>query len=308
MTELRQRMIDDMQARNLAPATQRNYIHYVYELAKFFKTAPDLLSADDIKKFQMHLLHERKLSPESVNQYISAVKFLYNTTLDRNWAPQKFPRVKIPEKLPEILSAKEVVRFLRSVPTIKYRTALIVCYAAGLRVSEVVKLTVADIDSDRMTLRIQQGKGHQDHYAMLSPRLLEILRHYWRTMKPVGPWLFSSPYTLGDHLSAGALQTACRDARYESGIPKTITVHTLRHCFATHLLENGTDIRTIQVLLGHKRIGTTAHYTCVTNTILRNTVSPLDLLETKVKQEEATATQPVKRKPGRPPKQPKTIG
>ena len=159
MTTLRQRMIDDMRARNLSPATQRNYIHYVYLLAKYFMRSPDLLEPADIQKFQIHLLHERKLSAPSVNQSIWAMKFFYNTTLEKNWPDQKFARVKIPQTLPEILSPNEVARFLDNVRGLKHRTALMVCYGAGLRVCDVVKLTAADIDAERMTIRIQQGKG-----------------------------------------------------------------------------------------------------------------------------------------------------
>lgn len=279
MTPLRQRMIDDMQARNLSPATQKNYIHYVYELAKFFHRSPDELEPNDIKKFQMYLLHERKLSVPSVNQYISAVKFLYNTTLERNWAHQKFPRVKPPETLPVVLSQNEAVRFFQHVPTMKYRTALMICYGAGLRVSDVVKLTPDDIDAERMTILIRQGKGNKDRYALLSPRVLEIIRDWQQKLPANVPWLFPSFFGNGKHVSIGALQQACKDARYESGIPKTITVHTLRHSFATHLLESGHDIRVIQTLLGHKRIDTTAHYTRVSNATMRKTKGPLDQLE-----------------------------
>ena len=279
MTPLRQRMIDDMQARNLSPATQKNYIHYVYELAKYFMKSPDKLEPGDVKKFQMYLLHERKLSAQSVNQSISAMKFFFNITLEKNWSNQKFPRVKVPETLPEILSQNEAVRLFQHVPSMKYRTALMVCYGAGLRVSDAVKLTPADIDAERMTIRIEQGKGSKDRYALLSPRVLEVIRVWQEKLPPTTAWLFPSWFGKGKHICAGSLQQACRDARYQSGIPKTITVHTLRHSFATHLLEAGNDIRVIQVLLGHSRIDTTAHYTRVSSVIMRNTKGPLDLLE-----------------------------
>ena len=302
MTPLRQRMIDDMQARNLSPATQKNYIHYVYELAKFYLRSPDELEPNDIKKFQMHLLHERKLSPQSVNQYISSVKFLYNTTLEKNWADQKFPRVKAPETLPDILSPRELALFFKNVPTMKYRTALMVCYGAGLRVSEVVKLTPADIDADRQTIRIQQGKGNKDRLGWLSPRVLEIIRDWQQKLPPNTEWLFPSWYRSGGHMSAGALQDACKDARYQSKIPKTITVHTLRHSFATHLLENGHDIRVIQVLLGHARLNTTAHYTKVSSAFMRNKKGPLDLLDSRIMQSAPGGTEPAKLDRPKPPK------
>ena len=279
MTPLRQQMIDDMQARNLSPATQRNYIHYVYELAKYFMIAPELLEPTDIKKFQIYQLHERKLSAQSVNQSISAMKFLYNTTLEKNWADQKFARVKVPQTSPDILSQSEVVRLFNSVDGLKHRTALMVCYGAGLRVSDVVKLTPADIDAERMTIRIQQGKGHKDRQALLSPKVLDIIRFWQQKLPPNPTWLFPSGWGKGKHIGIGTLQKACRRAREQSGIPKTITIHTLRHSFATHLLENGSDIRVIQALLGHRRIDTTAHYTRVSNVVMRSTTGPLDLLD-----------------------------
>ena len=220
MTPLRQRMIDDTQARNLSPATQKNYIHYVYDLAKYFMRAPEELEPGDIKKFRMYLLHERKLSAPSVNQSISAMKFLYNTTLEKNWANQKFPRVRVPETLPEILSQNEAVRFFQHVPSMKYRTALMVCYGAGLRVSDAVKLTPADIDAERMTIRIEQGKGNKDRYALLSPRVLEIIRAWQEKLPATAEWLFPSWFDKDKHISIGSLQRACQEARYESGIPK----------------------------------------------------------------------------------------
>ena len=284
MTTLRQRMIDDMQARNLSPATQRNYIHYLYELAKYFMRSPDLLEPADIKKFQIYLLHERKLSAQSVNQCVSAMKFFFNTTLEKNWSDQKFPRVRPPQTLPEILSQKELARFFDNVRGLKHRTALMVCYGAGLRVSDVVKLTAADIDAERMTIRIQQGKGGKDRYALLSPKVLDVLRFWQQRLPASATWLFPSGWGKGKHIGIGTLQKACRHAREQSGISKAITVHTLRHSFATHLLENGTDIRVIQVLLGHSRINTTAHYTRVSSVTMRNTTGPLDLLDLEGKQ------------------------
>ena len=212
------------------------------------------------------------------------MKFLYNTTLEKNWADQKFPRVKRPEKLPETLSQNEVVRFFDNVRGLKHRTALMVCYGAGLRVSDVVKLTAADIDAERMMIRIQQGKGSKDRYALLSPKVLDIIRFWQQRLPSSAPWLFPSGWGKGKHIGIGTLQKACRHAREQSGIPKAITIHTLRHSFATHLLENGSDIRVIQVLLGHSRINTTAHYTRVSSVTMRNTTGLLDLLDLEGKQ------------------------
>jgi len=279
MKPLRQRMTDDMQVRNLAPATQRNYIHYVRELAKYFHLSPDLLGPDQIKEFQLYLVQERQLSPESVNQSMSAIKFLYRTTLEKDWPDHKFPRVRVPNRLPEVLSPEEVLWFLAHVPGLKYRAALMTCYGAGLRVSEVVRLRITDIDSQRMLIRVEQGKGNKDRYAMLSPRLLTVLRTWWKATRPE-EWLFPS-WRDGRHISITSLQNACREARHASGIPKTITVHTLRHSFATHLLENGTDIRVIQALLGHSAIQTTSRYAHVSTRHVRGLRSPLDFLAEK---------------------------
>jgi len=281
MTPLRQRMIDDMQLRNLAPATQRQYIHYVAGYASYFQTSPEHLDLEAVRQYELYLLNEKKISPESVNTFVSAVKFLYLTTLEMPWGDQQFPRARRPRQLPEVLSHEEVVQFFDHVPSLKYRAALMTCYGAGLRVSEAAALKVGDIDSQRMLLRVQQGKGGKDRYAMLSPRLLEVLRIWWRAARPQD-WLFPS-WRSGRHLTAGSLQNACRDAWLRSGLRKRVTAHTLRHSFATHLLDNGTDIRVIQVLLGHSRIDTTAHYTAVSPPLIARTLSPLDRLERKPK-------------------------
>jgi len=190
-------------------------------------------------------------------------------------------RARIPKNAPIILSQQEVARFFDHVPSIRYRAALMVAYGAGLRVSEVVALKVADIDSQRMLLRVQQGKGRRDRYAMLSPRLLQVLRAWYRAARPV-EWLFPG-WRVNAHLTPASLQQACHDAARQAGLRKRITVHTLRHSFATHLLENGTDIRVIQVLLGHRSIDTTAHYTQVSRRVISGTESPLDHLEARKK-------------------------
>ena len=178
MTPLRQRMIDDMQLRNLAPATQRNYIHSVAEFAKYFRLSPEVLDLEAVRQYQLHLVTERKLSPQSVNQYVSAVKFLYTVTLEMPWSDDCFVRQRCPMKLPLVLSPEELLQFFDYVPSLKYRAALMTCYGAGLRVSEVVALKISDIDAQRMLIRVEQGKGQKDRYAMLSPRLLEVLRRY----------------------------------------------------------------------------------------------------------------------------------
>ena len=277
MTPLRRRMIEDMQLRNLTPETQRNYVRHVAAFAKYFGQSPEVLDIEAIRQYQLYLLNQRKLSPETINQYISSVKFLYLTTLEMPWTDEYFPHIRRPHKLPVVLSQEEVLAFFDNVPSLKYRAALMTAYGAGLRVSEAVALKVSDIDSSRKLLRVEQGKGQKDRYAMLSPRLLDVLRRYYRAARPQ-EYLFPS-WRQGRHMRAESLQIACREAALRAGIRKRVTVHTLRHSFATHLLENGTDIRIIQVLLGHSRIDTTARYVAVSPQVVAGTVSPLDQLD-----------------------------
>jgi site-specific recombinase XerD len=272
-------MIGDMQLRNFTEETQRNYVHHIASLARFYQASPDQLSLEELREYQLHLTNVAGRSPQAVNQFISAAKFFYTVTLEAPWPEGALPRARIPQKLPVVLSAKEVVRFFEHVPTLRYRAALMVCYGAGLRVSEVVSLKVSDIDSQRGLIRVEQGKGQKDRYAMLSPRLLEILRTWWRAARPE-EWLFPG-WRTGRHMNVGSLQLACREAAQRAGLHKRITVHTLRHSFATHLLENGTDIRVIQTLLGHSLIDTTARYARVSSQLIANAISPLDRLGEK---------------------------
>jgi site-specific recombinase XerD len=289
MTPLRQRFIEDMQLRGLAPTTQRSYIHYVAEFAKYYKTSPEHLDLEAIRQYQLYLINERKLAPDSVNCFTSAVQFLYQQTLEMPWGSADFPRVKPPQHLPVVLSQEEVEHFFRFVPGLKHRAALMICYGAGLRISEAVALRIEDIDSRRNLIRIRKGKGQKDRYTILSPRLLAVLRVYWRAARPRHhQWLFPS-WRSDRHLTSSAVAQACHDACQQSGIRKRITAHTLRHCFATHLLENGTDVRVIQVLLGHSRIDTTARYTAVSTHVIANATSPLDLLGRKAKPKAKTA-------------------
>jgi len=279
MTPLRQRMIDDMQLRNLAPGTQVHYIHYVAGFAKYYGRSPEELGIEDVRNYLLYLLNERKLSAEAVNQCVSALKFLYLITLEMPWTGEYFPRAKRPQRLPVILSQEELLAFFDHIPSLKYRAAMMICYGAGLRVSEAIALKITDIDSKRMLLRVEQGKGCKDRYAMLSPRLLEVLRRYWRAF-PSQHYLFPS-WRENRHMSSTALQIACREAAARAGLRKGVTVHTLRHSFATHLLESGADIRIIQALLGHSRIDTTTRYTRVSTQLVAATASPLDGLTGK---------------------------
>ena len=231
-----------------------------------------------MRQYQLHLLHEQKLSPQSINTFLSSVQFLYLKTLEMPWDKSCFPRMRVADKLPVVLSPEEVARYFEHVPSLKYRSVLMLCYGAGLGISEAVSLKVRDIDSQRLLLRVEQGKGKKDRYAMLSPRLLAVLRCYYRALRPDAEgWLFPS-WRRKHHLSSGSVSQACRDAAQQSGLTKRVTAHILRHSFATHLLEQGTDTRVIQVLLGHSRIDTTARYTRVSAQVIAGTASPLEAL------------------------------
>src|SRR5947208_16659929 len=247
ISPLRRRMIEDMTVRNLSPATQRSYLAAVSKLSRYFGRSPDGLELEDIRAFQVHLV-AIGISWPALNQTVCALRFFYGVTLGQAEIPERMPYAREPRKLAVVLSADEVVRFLEAVPSLKTRTALTTAYAAGLRASEAVGLKIADIDSSRMVIRVEHGKGGKDRYVMLSAQLLGILRTYWRLARPKD-WLFpgrdkSAP------IDVQVLYSACRSAGIAASLGKRVTVHTLRHSFATHLLENGTDIRLIQVLLG----------------------------------------------------------
>ena len=279
VSPLRRRMIEDMTVRNLSPATQRSYVHAVTKFSRFFGRSPDRLDLEDVRTFQVHLV-AGGMSWPALNQTVCALRFFYGVTLGQSNLPERIPHAREPRRLPVVLGADEVVRFLEAVAGLKHRAALTTAYAAGLRVSEVVSLKVANIDSSRMVIRIEQGKGAKDRYVMLSPQLLGILRSYWQLTRPVH-WLF--PGRDADHpLHPTALHGACRSAQAAAGLDKRVTVHTLRHSFATHLLEGGTDIRIIQALLGHNNLQTTARYTQVATSTIGRTPSPLDRLRLEV--------------------------
>jgi integrase/recombinase XerD len=279
MTALRQRMIEDMRLRGFTAETQRSYVHYVSEFAKYFQRSPEQLDLEAVRQHTLHLIEERRLAPDTVNGSISALKFFYLVTLEAPWRAEDFPpRQPVPVKVPTVLSTQETLLFFNAIAGIKNRAIMSLCYGAGLRISEAVAVKIADIDSARNIIRIPNGKGKLPRNALLSPRLLEILRAYYRSVRPRGEWLFPT-WRQGKHVSPSSVRQACRDAAQQTGITKRITPHTLRHSFATHLLENGEDIRVIQALLGHRRIDTTAHYTAVTPARLAKTVPPLDQLE-----------------------------
>jgi len=282
VTSLRKRMLDDMRMRKLSPKTQASYIRVVKRFTGFLGRSPDTASAEDLRRYQLHLV-DHGISSISLNATITGLKFLFETTLEHSELLAKMHPVHEPRKLPVVLSRDEVARLLAAVDNLKYQTALAVAYGAGLRASEVVSLKVGDIDSQRMTLRIEQGKGSKDRYAMLSPVLLERLRAWWTfahgqgKMLP-GGWLFPGLDPI-DPLSTRQLNRAVHAAAEAAKIDKRVSMHTLRHSFATHLLEQKVDIRIIQVLLGHKKLETTALYAQVATDILREVVSPIETLQ-----------------------------
>jgi integrase/recombinase XerD len=277
MTVLRQRMIEDMQVRNLSPHTQASYLQQVSLLARYFRTSPDTLTPEHIRTYQVYLTNEKKLAPKSIHVAIAAIRFLYKITLKKDWTfEEDIPLPKTPKTLPVVLSPEEVVHFLSCVDCTKQRVILTTCYAAGLRISEAVRLKAAAIDSARMVVRIEQGKGGKDRFVMLSPKLLEILRSYWRAVRP-REWLF--PGIRDDRpITKSAVEVACQKALRLSGLSKPVTPHSLRHAFAVHLLESGTNLRTIQLLLGHRSLATTAKYLRIATSEVCATSSPLDLL------------------------------
>jgi integrase/recombinase XerD len=277
MTSLRQRMIEDMQVRHLSPRAQSTYVQQVSLFARHFDQSPHVLGPREIRSYQLYLTNERKLATSSILTALSALRFLYKITLQKAWRWEAcIPLPKKPQQLPIVLSPGEVLQFLACVPGLQHRTILTSCYAAALRLSEALQLKVTDIDSKRMVIRVEQGKGQKDRYVMLSARLLELLRDWWRVAKP-RQWLF--PGARADcPLSKDTVERACQQARGRSGLTKPITPHSLRHSFATHLLEAGTDLRTIQLLLGHRSLATTARYLRLATSTVCATQSPLDLL------------------------------
>jgi integrase/recombinase XerD len=278
MTPLRRRMIEDMKLKNLSDRTIHAYVARVGSFARHFKRSPENLGRDDVRAYLLHLVQHKKVSWSVYSQARSAIRFLYEVTLGRTDVMERIPCPKQPKRLPVVLSLDEVARVFAALVGIKHRAILMTAYAAGLRLSEVVGLRVDDIDSKRMVVRVRQAKGRRDRYVMLSPRLLALLREYWKVAKPT-EWLFPGDIP-GHPITGKAVHKICVQAARAAGLDKHVTVHTLRHSFATHLLEAGTDIRTIQVLLGHRKLETTAIYTHVSPAAVEATRSPLDHLDT----------------------------
>lgn len=275
VSPLRQRMIDDMKMRNMALTTQSIYVSAVARFSAFHGRSPDKLGIEDVRDYRLHLI-SRNLKPNTINPIMGALRFFYGTTLGRKHVADQIPYARRADALPAVLSREEVERLLKATPSLKMRTAFVTIYAAGLRVSELVALTAQDIDSARMVINVRHGKGDKDRYVMLSEQLLAILRDYWKRRRP-SHWLFPGPDPL-QPITARSLQRACREAAEAAGLDKSVTVHTLRHSFATHLLEQRVDIRLIQDLLGHRNINTTTRYTRVALATIREIQSPLERL------------------------------
>jgi integrase/recombinase XerD len=275
ISPLRRRMIEDMTVRKFVEKTQKDYIRHVKSLAIFLGRSPDTATAEDLRRYQLHLT-ESGIRPPSINGAVSALRFFFSVTLDRPDVTKLLAFVAEPRKIPVVLSPEEVTRFLDAAPGPKYKAAFSAAYGAGLRVSEVVALKVSDVDSERMLLRIEQGKGRKDRFAMLSPQLLALLRDWWRIARPQ-VWLFPGRDRINP-LTTRQFNRAVHAAAHMAEIAKRVTPHTLRHSFATHLLEQNIDIRVIQVLLGHAKLETTSLYTRVATNTIRTVMSPLDRL------------------------------
>ncbi len=291
ISPLRRRMTEDMTVRGFTASTQQGYIRAVENFTAFFSRSPDQASAEDLRRYQLHM-RSTGASATSMNAAVSALRFFFGVTLGRGDAQAGMTTVGEPRRLPVVLSPEEVARLLDAAPGLKYRAALSVAYGAGLRASEVVSLKVSDIDSERQVIRVEQGKGRKDRYAMLSLDLLDLLRDWWRAgreqgvMLP-GGWLFPGQ-NLVNPLTTRQLRRIFHGAKDAAEIDKRVSLHSLRHCFATHLLEQKVDIRVIKVLLGHKKLDTTARYSQVDSSTLRAVKSPLEQLPAKEKKKKAS--------------------
>ena len=276
MTALRQRMIEDLKIRNYSPRTIENYVRYVKQFASYFGKSPELLGLPHVREYQLFLLEEKRVAWPTYNGSVCALKFLYQKTLQVDWKVTKIPFAKQPKRLPVVMSVEEVRRLLGAVKNLKHRTVAETMYATGVRLAEALNLRVRDIDSSRKLIRIEQGKGRKDRYVTLSPTLLDRLREYWKISRPADV-LFPGQWP-DKPLSRKVIQHAVVRARKVAQIRKPVTSHTLRHSFATHLLERGVDLRTIQILLGHRSLKTTAVYLHITSERLRKTGESNDLL------------------------------
>lgn len=274
-TELRDRLVEDMLIRGYSDGTRKDYLRVVEDFTGFLGGPPDFADVEDLRRYQLHLAVSGA-SPAKMNACVSALRFFFRVTLGRAGLGERLARVRQGDRLPEVLSPEEVALLLHCVPNLKHRLILSIAYGCGLRVSEIVRLKVVDIDSLRMVIRIEQGKGRSDRYVMLAPDLLEMLRQWWRKTRPTG-WLFPGREP-GQPITTRQLDRICKAAAEAAGLDKRVSMHMLRHSFATHLLENKTDVRVIQALLGHKKLDTTSRYTRVALKTLGAVQSPLSML------------------------------
>jgi len=277
MGKLHDRMKGDLLLKGYSPHTQSAYLRCARHFTSHYMRSPEEMGEEEIRGFLLHLVRDRKASPATLSMYVNALKFLYNITLKRPETVKEIPHPKRPKTLPVILSPEEVLRVFAAIRSVKHKAIIATAYAAGLRISEVCGLRITNIDSQRMRIHVRSGKGKKDRYVMLGQSLLALLRQYYQAVRPQGEYLFPGQNPQR-HITPAAVRQVMRKVIRETGLSKKVTMHTLRHCFATHLLEAGTDIRILQVLLGHSSIRTTLRYTHITDRLVQKLVSPLDML------------------------------
>ena len=278
MGKLHDQMEGDLILKAYSPHTKRAYLRGVQQFVRHYMRSPEEMGETEVRNFLLYLVRDRQASPATQDMYVKALKFLYAVTLKRPEVVKDIPHPKRPKTLPVILSPEEVLRVFAAIRAVKYKAIIATAYAAGLRISEVCALQVSDIDSQRMRIHVRSGKGKKDRYVMLGESLLALLRQYYQAVRPKGEYLFPGQKPQR-HISATAVSLVLRKVIREAGLSKKVTMHTLRHCFATHLLEAGTDIRILQVLLGHSSIRTTLRYTHITDRLIQKLVSPVDMIQ-----------------------------